>query len=150
MSFFFLALRLGHDDDRAVAAGITDQRQTDAGISGGALDNDPAGPEQPALLGVLDDVKCGAVLDRAAGVQKLCLAKDRAPGLLRGPPQFDQRRVADRPDKAVANFHLPSSSWRGDLAGETIRRLMSRASWGRFTPRCAWLRTAASQPEDIT
>ena len=112
---FFLALRLGHDDDRAVAAGITDQRQADAGIAGGALDNDPAGPQQPALLGVLDDVKCGAVLDRAAGVQKLCLAEDRAPGLLRGPPQFDQRRVADRPDKAVANFHLPSSSWRGAI-----------------------------------
>ena len=64
----FLALRLGHDDDGAVAAGVPDQRQADAGIAGGALDDDPARPQQAALLGILDDVERRAVLDRAAGV----------------------------------------------------------------------------------
>ena len=81
---FFLALRLGHDDDRAVAAGVADQRQADPGIAGGALDDDPARPQQPALLGVLDDEERRPVLDRAAGVEELGLAEDRA---ARSPPR---------------------------------------------------------------
>ena len=41
---------------------------------------------------------------RAAGVE-LGLAEDRAPGLLGGGRNFDQRRVVDRPDKALADLH---------------------------------------------
>ena len=37
------ALRLGHDDDRLVALRIADQREADAGIAGGALDDRAAG-----------------------------------------------------------------------------------------------------------
>src|SRR5712691_40578 len=102
---FFLALRLGHDDDGAVAARIADKRKTDPGIAGGALDDDPARPKEPALLGVLDDVERRAVLDRAAGVEELSLAEDRATGLLRGAAQLDQGGVADRADKAIADIH---------------------------------------------
>ena len=39
----FLALRLRDDDHRAIAARIGDQREADAGIAGGRLDNQPAG-----------------------------------------------------------------------------------------------------------
>ena len=102
---FFLALRLGHDDDRAVAAGIADERQADAGIAGRALDDDTAGLKQAALLGILDDEERGAVLDRAARVEELGLAENRAAGHLRGAAQFDQRRIADRADKTVADVH---------------------------------------------
>src|SRR5712691_1371836 len=102
---FFLALRLGHDDDGAVAARIADKREADPGIAGCALDDDPARPKEPALLGILDDVERGAVLDRAAGVQELGLAEDRAPGLFRGAAQLDQGSVADRADKAIADIH---------------------------------------------
>ena len=105
----FLALRLGHDDDGAVAARIADQREADAGIAGGALDDDAAGLQQAALLGVLDDVERGAILDRAAGVEELGLAEDRAAGRLGGAPQLDQRRVADRADKTVAYVHCLAS-----------------------------------------
>ena len=120
----FLALRLGHDDDGAVAAGIADQREADPGIAGGALDDDAAGPQQAALLGVLDDVERRAVLDRAAGIEELGLAEDRAPGLLGGAPQLDQRRLPDRADKAVANLHAslrtlepPHRHYRGRQSG---------------------------------
>jgi hypothetical protein len=82
----FLALRLGHDDDGAIAAGIADQREADPGIAGSALDDDAARAQQTALLGVLDDVEGGAVFDRTAGIEKLGLAEDRAPGLLGGSP----------------------------------------------------------------
>jgi hypothetical protein len=44
---FFLALRLGHDDDSAVAPRIADEREADPGIAGGAFDDDPAGPQLP-------------------------------------------------------------------------------------------------------
>ncbi len=101
----FLALRLGHDDDRAVAAGVADQRQADAGVAGGALDDDAAGLQEALLLGVLDDVERGAVLHRAAGVEEFGLAEDRAAGLLGGAAQLDQGRIADRADKTVADVH---------------------------------------------
>jgi hypothetical protein len=101
----FLALRLGHDDDRAIAAGVADQSEANAGIAGGAFDDNAARTQQPALLGILDDKESGAILDGAAGVQKLGLAEDRATGLLGGAPQFDQGRVSDSADKTVANLH---------------------------------------------
>ena len=103
----FLALRLGHDDDAAVAERVADQRQPDPGVAGGALDDDAARAQQAALLRVLDDEERGAVLDRAAGIEELGLAQDRAAGLFRGAAQPDQRRIADGFDEAVANLHAP-------------------------------------------
>ena len=59
-----------------------------------------------ALLGVEDDVERGAVLHRAAGIQELGLAEDVAAGRLRYAAQADERRIADRADEAVADFHV--------------------------------------------
>src|SRR5262249_18377643 len=102
---FFLALRLRHHNDGAIAAGVADQRQADAGVAGGPLDYDPTGPKRAALLGVFDDVERSTVLDRAAGIQKLGLAEDGAARLFRRAAQLDQRRVADSADKAVSYIH---------------------------------------------
>src|SRR5262249_11514040 len=101
----FLALRLGHDDDRAIAARVADERQADPGVAGGALDDDAARPQRAALLGILDDGERRAVLDGAPGVEEFGLAGDRAAGLLRGAAQLDQRRVADGGDETVADVH---------------------------------------------
>ena len=38
----FLALGVGDDDQRAIAARVGDQREADAGVAGGALDHEPA------------------------------------------------------------------------------------------------------------
>src|SRR6266850_4034833 len=70
----FLALRLRHHDHRAIAARVGDQRDADAGIAGGALDDDAAGLELAPLFGILDDGKGGAILHRAPGIEKLRLA----------------------------------------------------------------------------
>src|SRR6185437_698755 len=91
----FLALRLRHDDDAAIAQRIADQREANPGISGGALDDDPARLQQPAFLGILDDEQRRAVLYRPAGIEELGLAEDRAARHLRRAPQLYQRRVAD-------------------------------------------------------
>ena len=91
-----LALRLRHHDDAAIAARVADQREADAGVAGGALDDGAAGLQHAALLGVGDDVEAGAILHRAARVHELGLAQDVAAGGLRGAAQPDQRRLADR------------------------------------------------------
>src|SRR5208282_6213223 len=101
----FLALRLGHDDHGAVAARVADECQADAGVPGGAFDDDAARAQLAALLGVLDDVERCPVLDRTAGVEEFGLAEDRATGLFGGAPQLDQRRVSDGADKAVTDRH---------------------------------------------
>src|SRR6516165_2593405 len=85
----FLALSLGHDDDRAIATRIADQRQADPGVTGCTFDDDAALAQPATFLGVLDDVKRCAVLYRAAGIEEFGLAEDRAARLLGGSPQFD-------------------------------------------------------------
>ena len=40
---FFLALGVGNDDQRAIAARVGDKREADAGVAGGALDHEAAG-----------------------------------------------------------------------------------------------------------
>src|SRR6185437_12459207 len=103
----FLALRLRHDNDGAIAQRIADQSQTNPGIAGGPLDDDAAGTEQAARFGVADDGKRRAVLYRAAGIEELGLAEDGAAGHLRGAAEPNQRRVADSFKKSVANLHRP-------------------------------------------
>ena len=71
-----------HHDHAAIAAGIAEVREADAGVAGRALDQRAAGLEQPPALEVLEDAAGGAVLHRAAGVQELGLAEDLAAGLV--------------------------------------------------------------------
>lgn len=63
-----LRLRVGHVYDQLVPAGAADVREADARVARRALDHGPAPFEQPAFLGVLDDVQGRAVLDAAPGV----------------------------------------------------------------------------------
>ena len=88
-------LRLGDDDDGAVAAGVADQGKADAGIAGRALDDHPAGAKLAPLLGIGDDGQRRPVLDAAAGIEELALAQDLAAGHLRHALEAHQRRVAD-------------------------------------------------------
>jgi hypothetical protein len=74
--------------------------EPDARVAGGALHHDAAGFQQPALLGVLDDVKRGAILDRAARIQEFGFAEDFAAGLAAQSFQPYQRRIADGAGKA--------------------------------------------------
>ncbi|KAJ0162558.1 hypothetical protein CTA2_4379, partial [Colletotrichum tanaceti] len=90
-----LGLRVGHVDDELVALGAAHVREADARVAGGALDDGAAGLEEPALLGVLDDVERRAILDRAARVHELGLAEDLAARLGREAVEADEGGVAD-------------------------------------------------------
>ena len=61
----------------------------------GRLDDRRARPEQPAALGVVDDVHGDAVLHRAAGVQVLELDVDVALDVSGDLVELDDRRLAD-------------------------------------------------------
>src|SRR5205814_10396015 len=74
-----------HDSGAAVALQGGGEREADAGIAGGGLDDRPAGPEPALPLGSLDHREADAVLHRAARVEILELRHDaRAAG--RGEP----------------------------------------------------------------
>ena len=98
-----LGLGVGHDDHGAVAAGIGDEGEADAGVACRPLDNGSAGQEGAATLGVQDDAKCGAILDGATGVHELRLTEDGAAGGGAGAHQTDEGRVANGADEAVGN-----------------------------------------------
>ena len=131
----FLALGVGDDDQRAVAARVGDERQADAGVARGALDHEAAGLELAALLGLQDHLAAGAVLHRAAGIHELGLAENGAAGRGRRPFELDQRRVADGFDDAVADLHgfSPVSRSRnvverpsGDKTAPILKKIMLR------------------------
>ena len=136
----FLALGVGNDDQRAIAARVGDERQPNAGVAGGALDHEAAGLELAALLGLQDHLAAGAVLHRAAGVHELGLAEDGAAGRGRRPFELDQRRVADGLDDTVADLH-------GFCACSEVRKRSGRPSGDKAAPRLRkiMLRGAAAE-----
>ena len=119
-------LGVGDDDDGLQTQGVADQRQTDAGIAGGALDHRAARLEPARIERIADDEQRGAVLDRLAGIHELGLAEDGAAGLLRGALELDQRGIADRLDNAVAVGHGGPSGLRGSkrtlMSGRNARK----------------------------
>src|SRR5262249_18132069 len=103
--FLFLALRVRNHDYAAEAERIADQCKADAGVAGGALDDDAAGTQTAAFYRVLDDEQCRPILDRLAGIHEFSLAENGAAGLLRGVFEFDEGGVADGFGDSVANLH---------------------------------------------
>src|SRR5690606_33248305 len=100
-----LRLRVRHQDQRAVAARVADQREAYAGIAGRALDDQAAALDRAAALAVEHDVLRRPILDRAARVHELRFAENLAAGELRSLPQTNQGRVADGVEKIRANVH---------------------------------------------
>ena len=72
-----LAHLVGHDEDAAVALERRGDREADAGVAGGRLDDRAARLELPVALGRLDHRHPDPVLDRAAGVEVLELCEQR-------------------------------------------------------------------------
>ena len=77
-----LALRVGNDDHRTIAARAGHEGQADAGVAGGGLDHQTAGFQLAAFLGLEDHLPRRPVLDRLAGIHEFGLAQDGAPGRL--------------------------------------------------------------------
>ena len=93
---------LGHGNDKPIAAGCGNCRQTDAGIAGGRLNDNAALLEQTLRLCVLDHCLGDPVLDRTGGIEILQLAKHGRAELmgLFESLQFEQRGIADEVGKA--------------------------------------------------
>ena len=91
-----LAHLVGHDEDAAVAACRRRDREADAGVAGGRLDDRPAGPQLPLALRRLDHRHPDPVLVRAAGIQVLQLREQGRLDVARDPVEPDDRRVADQ------------------------------------------------------
>ena len=102
----------GHHRDERIAARGGDHRQGDAGVAGGRLHDRLAGLEQALALGVEHDRQRQAVLDRAAGIERLDLRVERDVRR-RDAMEPDDRRVADGVEDAVVEGHGCSvEEWR--------------------------------------
>jgi hypothetical protein len=88
---------LGQREDEVVALGRADERERDAGVAGGRLDDrGAAGLDAPLGLGGLEHRDADAVLDAAAGVARLELAVELdVDALGQDPREPDHRRAAD-------------------------------------------------------
>ena len=69
--------RLGHREDQLVALGRGDERERDAGVAAGRLDDDGVLVQHAALLRVLDHRHADAVLHAAERIEEFALERDR-------------------------------------------------------------------------
>src|SRR5258708_1886762 len=94
MKHLFLAHLVGDDKHQAIALARGDERQSQARIARGGLDDRAAGLDLAVAFRGLDHREADAVLDRAAGILALELEEELArPGV--EPRHLDERRVAD-------------------------------------------------------
>src|SRR4029079_9228376 len=77
---FFSRLGFWNDGDGTVDTGVADDREPDAGIPSRAFDDGAAALQKSFALGVLDNAKRSAVLDRSARVHEFGFAEDFAAG----------------------------------------------------------------------
>ena len=91
---------LGHHAHEPVAARARDEREPDARVAGGRLDDRVAGAQDAPALGVEHDRERDAVLDAAARVEVLALDEHRHVEPGRDRPQRHERRIADLAENA--------------------------------------------------
>src|SRR5689334_19375886 len=84
---------------------IADDRQSDAGVPGGAVDDQSPLAQLALFDRIHDDSERRAVLDGLSRVHEFGLAEDGAAGVLRDSAKLDQRRVPDRLERAWPDVH---------------------------------------------
>ena len=98
---------LRHGQHHAVPARGGDHGERDAGVAAGRLhDGRLVRRDEAGLLGGVDHREADAVLDAAAGVERLQLPDDRRAGALGEAAQLDQRRAADQGGDIVCDLHV--------------------------------------------
>ena len=95
--------RFGHRENELVTLCGCDEREGDAGVAAGRLDDHGVFFEDAALFGVFDHGHADAVLDAAERIEKLTFEEDC--GVQPGGDlvQFDQRRAPDGFDDVVVD-----------------------------------------------
>jgi hypothetical protein len=104
-----LAHLVGHDEDAPVALVRRCDREADAGVPRGRLDDRPAGPQPAVPLGGLDQREADAVLHGSARIEVLELRENRRAGLAAERLEADDRGVADEVEhgRVLAAHRLP-------------------------------------------
>ena len=87
---------VGHEDGHGMAKGPADRGKGDSGVSAGGLDDQAAGGQGPALVGLAQDVEGHAVLDAARHVQVFGFGVKDPPLSAEGEFDLHERRVADQ------------------------------------------------------
>ena len=86
-----------------VALGRRDERQRDAGVAAGRLDDHGVFLEHAALLGILNHGHADAVFDAAERIEKFAFEENRGRQAGGDLVQFDQRRASDGFDDVVVD-----------------------------------------------
>ena len=132
-----LAHLVGHHEDAAVALDRGRDREPDARVAGGRLDDRAARPEPSLPLGPLDHRQPDPVFHRAAGVQVLELREQGRRDVASQLVQPDDRRRADEVEQGrVLPSHRPKLRSRLPPPPAPRRlRLARRAGGGTRRPR---------------
>src|SRR4029077_19851238 len=99
---FLFGLLIGSREHAFVTPYRRDQRQSHAGVAGGAFDDGAAGLQQAFFFGVIDHGDANAVFHGAAGIQHLGFNPDLRFQALRHAVEPNQRRVAHSFNNVVA------------------------------------------------
>jgi hypothetical protein len=100
------AHRLGHGQDDVVALHGRHERERDAGVAAGRLDDHgDARLDQAVALGGLDHREADPVLDAIRGVPALELRDDPRRDAGDDPVQLDQRRAPDQLGRITGDLH---------------------------------------------
>ena len=89
---------VGHDEDAAIALDGGGDRQADAGVAGGRLDDGAARAQAAVAFGGLDHADADAILDRAARVEVFELGDNRGGDVSGERLQAHQRSPSDQLD----------------------------------------------------
>jgi hypothetical protein len=114
-------------------------RESDAGVARCRFHHKAAGPEIAAFLGFENHPFAGAIFHRLARVHEFGLAQNGAAGFLGCALELDERRMADRFDDVVVNFHGRKSCWLLSDLAMTLER--GRGKWKRLC--IAWKQAPA-------
>ena len=144
-----LAHLVGHHEDAAVALLRRRDREADAGVARGRLDDRAAGLQLPVALGRLDHREPDPVLDRAARVQELELREDRARAR-RARSGRAGRSACRRRGRARSGTRAPSAAeaYRGRYAGVTAPSGAAASSSRRISTSVAIRPTTAIPTRD--
>ena len=152
-----LAHLVRHHEDAAVAARCRRDREPDAGVARGRLDDRPAGPELPLALGRLDHRHPDPVLVRAAGVQVLELGEQGRLDIARDPFEPDDRGMADQVEQrwvlaghrrvSLRNPYSPAAAISGRTDGVRRGPTHPPDMTSRVTPKQCRLREAVGERE---
>ena len=113
---------VGAGEDAPVALELRDEREADAGVPRGRLDDRRAGAQRPVALRRLDHRERRPVLHASARVQELELREHLRLEARGDAPQAQERRGADQVEERLADVHQPAAAAGRGAAGSPSSR----------------------------